>query len=260
MGGLLYKDFVSVDRVYKLHLTWIVIIYMMVFIVLRIMFPGTKELQEFIVVNDDGSVINLLDVFFVLTYGAFIFASITFVTIGNIMSNDEKKNIKDYFESMPVSKNTYVASKYVFLGIVAYVFMSIDYILGTTCAAFCREGLIQDIAVMMNSFVLNVVLIMIFLAAIEIPLYLSNGKEIAMRIMVVFWTVIALVVIGFLMFGDLTVVSGWNAISFMEYVENHKSGVLIFQAAEPAIILGLYLVSYLISCRLYQKKERQLYG
>ena len=189
-------------------------------------------------------------------YVFFIIFTMSFLVVSKIMNNDEKKKIKNYFDSMPIGKNTYVASKYIFIGISAYVSMAVDYIIGVTCAAFSREGFIQDLTATINSFLLNYIFIMLLLAAIELPLYIAVGKEITMRVMVVFWTVIAVIVIAFLMFGDLTIVSNWNIKSFLDFIDNHKSGVLIFQAFQPIIILGMYFLSYLISCHLYHRKEK----
>lgn len=257
MGGLLYKDFIAVNRIGKVRLTWLITAFVLIFCILRIAFPGTKELQEFLVYGEDGSITaNLLDVFFVMLYSFFIIMSMSLMSVGKIMNNDEKNKIRNYFDSMPIGKNTYVASKYVFMGIVAYIFISLENVLGIVCAAFCREGQLQDMTVMLNSFVVNIISIMLLLAAIEFPLYISAGKEAAMRVMVVFWTVIALAGTGFLMFGDLTAVSNWDIRVFMDFVEKHAGGVLIFQALAPALVLGLYYVSYLMSCHLYHRKER----
>lgn len=255
MGGLLYKDFIAVNRVGKVRLTGWITVYTLIFIFLRIVFPGTGELQGFMVTNEDGSIINVIDTFFIMAYTCFIIMSMSLVSVGKIMSNDEKNKIRSYLDAMPLGKNTYVASKYVFIGISAYAFMSLDYVWGITCAAFCREGRLQDVAATLNSFVFIFISIMLLIASIELPLYISLGKEKAMRAMVVFWTVIAIIVIGFLMFGDLTVVSGWDIMVLMDYIERHKNGVLIFQMSEPVIILGLFYISYLISCKLYCNKE-----
>lgn len=256
MGGLLYKDFVSIDRINKIRLTWVIATYSILFLILRIVFPGTKEFQDSMIMIEDGSVINLFDIFFIMAYVPFIILPMSFMSVSKLMSNDEKNKIGNYLNSMPFDKNTYVASKYVFIGISAYLIMSFGYILGIGCIAFCKEGLLQDIAVMVNSFLVSIISIVLFLAGIELPLYIGVGKEKAMRAMVVFWTTIAFIVIGFLMFGDLSTVSDWDIAVFMDFVEDHKSEVLIFQSLEPVIILGLYFVSYLISCRLYRRKER----
>lgn len=255
MGGLLYKEFVSVNRMGKLRLTWIMAIMTLVFIVLRIAFPGSREMQDYMVTNEDGSVINILDAFFIMFYASFIIMPMSYLGAGKIMSDDEKNNTRNYLGSLPIDQDIYIASKYVFIGISAYIFLSWEYICGITCTAFCREGILQDIAAMLNFLALDIMCIVLLLAAIGLPLYISIGREKAMRVMVVFWTVIALIAIGFLMFGDLSLISGWDITVFMDYLEDHKSGVLIFQMLVPLIVLGLYYASYKIACRLYRNRE-----
>lgn len=253
MGGLLYKDFVFINRLGKVKLTWVVTFLTLLFIILRIAFPGTAELEDFVFKNENGEIVNLIDSFMMYFYAVFMIASLSFVSAAKIMGNDEKNKIKVYLNTMPLEKNTYVASKYLFVGISAYVFMSIDIIWGITCAAFCREGIFMDLVSMLNSFIGPFVSLALFLASIEIPLYISVGKEIAMRVMTVFWTAIALIVIGFLLFGDLSIVENWDILAFMDFVEKHKTGIILFQAMEPVIILVIYYLSYRLSSYLYKR-------
>lgn len=247
MGGLLYKDFVSINRFGKIKLTIFLLLLTTIFIILRMVFPGTKDLEDFVVTNEQGETVNLLDVFFLMLYAFQIIMSLSFVGVWKIVGNDEKNKIKEYLTIMPFEKNTYIASKYIFIGISAYVFMSLDYVWGIVCAAFCRDGFIMDIVSMLNSMLIPIMSLLLFIAAIEFPLYFKFGKEKAMRVMVVFWTVIALVVIGYLMFGDLTIFQNLDISAFVDFVEKHKTGVIIFQSFEPVVILLLYYLSYCIS-------------
>ena len=48
MGGLLYKDFISVKG--KLNV-WTMVVLTVLFLVLRVQFPGTEDLKGFIVEN-----------------------------------------------------------------------------------------------------------------------------------------------------------------------------------------------------------------
>lgn len=257
MGGLLYKDFISINRIGKVKATWVYAIITLVFLVLRITFPGTGNNIDFIVTNEQGETVNMMDVFFLMFFSCQILTSLSFVSAGKIMGNDDKNKIKGYLATMPLEKNAYVASKYVFIGIAAYVAMSLDYVWGISYAAFCREGMFQNIANYVNSFIVSIICIAILLAAIELPLYFSVGKEKAMRAMVVFWTAIALVVIGYLMFGNLTIIENWDITVLIDFMERHQTGVILFQAMEPVMILALYYLSYRLSCYLFNKREAE---
>lgn len=254
MGGLLYKDFVSINRIGKVKMTWLLAIATILFIVLRILFPGTKDIEGFIFRSEDGEIANLIDAVFLVAYGYVMLIPPLMLRVSAIMGNDEKNKIKGYLSAMPIGKNTYVASKYIFIGFCAYVMLSIDYICGITNAAFCGKGLFLDLANMLNSLILICICVTLFVVAIEIPLHISLGKEKAMRAMVVFWTVIAFFVLGYLMFGDLSIVSNWNILALKDFMKKHATGVLIFQNIEPMIVLVIYYFSYRLSCYLYHKK------
>lgn len=255
MGGLLYKDFVSIDRVGKLRVTWILTAFTLLYIALRMAFPGTLEISDFIVIDAEGETVNLIDAFFFAAFACQLIISLTLVSGAKIMENDEKNRIKEYLSSMPIGKHAYVASKYIFIAAAAYVIYSLDSIWGVTCTAFCRGGQLQDMAIMLTSFVLTAVLIVLLLAAFEIPLYIYFGKEKAMRVRVMFWMLIAFVAIGFVMFGDITVVSNLDLLAIVEWVEKHNAGIVIFQNMAPVIVLIFYYLSYRFSRYLYHKKE-----
>lgn len=255
MGGLLYKDFVLIDRVGKLRVTWIVTALTLLYIVLRMAFPGTMENSDFIIIGAEGETVNLIDVFFLVAFACQLIISLTLVSGTKIMGSDEKNKIKEYLSSTPIDQNAYVASKYIFIAAVAYVIFSLDYIWGVTCVAFCRDGQMQDMAITLTSFVLTAVSIVLLLAAFEIPLYIYFGKEKAMRVRVMFWTLLAFVAIGFLMFGDITAVSNLDLLVIMEWVEKHNKGIVIFQNMAPVTVLIVYYLSYRFSGYLYHKKE-----
>lgn len=255
MGGLLYKDFVLIDRVGKLRVTWIMTALTLLYIALRMAFPGTMENSDFIIIGAEGETVNLIDVFFLVVFAGQLIISLTLVSGAKIMGSDEKNKIKEYLSSMPIDPNVYVASKYIFIAAAAYVIYSINYIWGVTCIAFCRAGQMQNMAIMLVSFIPTAVSIVLLLATFEIPLYIYFGKEKAMRVRVMFWTLIAFVAIGFLMFGDVTAVSNLDILIIMEWMERHNKGIVIFQNMAPVIVLIFYYLSYRFSGYLYHKKE-----
>ena len=61
MGGLLYKDFVSINGK---KLVWILIIGTVLFFGLRVAFPGTMNQEAFLTMTEDGQEMNLLDYLF----------------------------------------------------------------------------------------------------------------------------------------------------------------------------------------------------
>lgn len=255
MGGLLYKDFVMVDRVGKVRVTWILTALTLLYIALRMAFPGTGEVAGLIVTDAEGETVNIIDAFFLVAFACQLIISLTLVSGAKIMGSDEKNKIKEYLCSMPIDKNTYIASKYIFIAAAAYVIFSLDYIWGVTCIAFCRGGQLQDMATTLTSFVMTAVLLILLMAAFEIPLYIYFGKEKAMRVRVIFWTLIAFAAIGFVMFGDMAAMSNLDLLAIMDWLKKHNTGIVVFQNMAPVIVLVFYYFSYRFSGYLYCKKE-----
>ena len=121
MGGLMYKDFVAIKgkRICIILLSAIALLC-----ILRVIFPGgMAEGLEMVFVNDQGIRINTLDLMFVMPYICIIFSIVCFIDMwcARLSEADESSSrIKNYVSSLPVSANSYVASKYVFITIPMY--------------------------------------------------------------------------------------------------------------------------------------------
>ena len=71
MGGLLYKDYILIDRIGRIRLSWILGIVTVLFVILRVLFPGTgKVAEQFLAYSEDG-VINLIDLCFFIFLAIF---------------------------------------------------------------------------------------------------------------------------------------------------------------------------------------------
>ncbi len=251
MGGLLYKDFVSVNRINKVKLTWILTILTVLYIALRIAFPGTADMKEFLVENEDGQIVNLVDSFFVTGLGLFIVGILGLMNgwTAKIVEFDDKNKIRGYVSALPLDKNAYIASKYLFMAISVYVFMSLFYIWVISCLAFCREGVIADTVELIGGFIPAFAGFSLLLAAIELPLFILFGKEKAMLIKVAFIMLIAFAMIGFLLFGDLVWMEQHINIAVLaKWCEKYKMEVAVVTLLSPVFVLALYYGSYRITC------------
>lgn len=255
MGGLLYKDFVSVNRINKVKLTWVLSILTVLYIALRIAFPGTADMKEFLVENEDGQIVNLVDSFFVSGLGLFIFVILELMNgwTAKIVEFDDKNKIRGYISALPLDKNAYIASKYLFMAISAYVFMSLFYIWAISCLAFCREGALADTVELIGGLIPAFAGFSLLLAAIELPLFILFGKEKAMLIKVAFIMLIAFAMIGFLLFGDLVWMEQHLDIAVLvKWCEKYKMEVAVVTLLSPAFVLALYYGSYRITCHFAQ--------
>ena len=259
MGGLLYKDYVSVNRIGKVNLSWLVVIISLLFLILRIAFPGVSASNEIVVTNDNDQRVILIDLIFVSVYGLLIVAVLSLINsfIGKIVDCDDKSKIVSYIKALPIEKNTYVASKYIFIGIAAYIFLSVCYIWGVICTAFCEEGYALEIMNMLMGFIVSIISIAVLSAAIELPLFILLGKGTAQLIKIGIWTIIAFIAIGYVMFGDLDKIDKiLNINKFIAFVNHHITGVTIIQSMMPIFILALYYMSYRITCHFCGKKDK----
>lgn len=250
MIGLLYKDFVSVNRLNKIRLTWIIAACTIVYGILRAIFPGTLEIKEFMVENDSGKLINLIDTIFIMPLAIILICGVSLINgwVSKIIERDEKNKIQAYLYAMPLKKNAYVLSKYVFIATAAICFLAISYLWGLWCRAFCGEGYMLELTKLVIKFIPAFASLAILSAAIELPLFIHLGKSRAMLIKIAFIMLIAFVVIGFVMFGDLNWLSeNLNAIKLLMWYQEHEKGVKIFCAWSPVVSLILFYVSYRVS-------------
>ncbi len=162
---------------------------------------------------------------------------------------DDKNKIRGYISALPLEKNAYIASKYIFMAISAYVFMSIYYIWSISCLAFCREGIMTNMVEIIGGFIPVFTSFGLLLTAIELPLFILFGKEKAMLIKVAFIMLIAFAMIGFLLFGDLVWMEQHINIAVLaKWCEKYKMEVAVVTLLSPVFVLALYYGSYRITC------------
>lgn len=256
MGGLLYKDFVQMDRIGKVRLTWIVLALTVIFGLIRVILPGYGE-NAVMATNDYGQTVNALDMTLLMFFSTFIMMFMMWIndTVGRLIDGDGKNKIQNYLYSMPIDKKTYIAAKYIFVGIMAYVFISVLYVNGILFTAFCSEGTIRDLGQQIIASIPLFMSIALFVAAIEFPMYILYGKEKCNMVITSLLLLIAFIVLGFLMFGNLSDWNGINIEGIMNFIENHVTEIAISQSFGPVTVLGLYYLSYRITFHFYKGKE-----
>ena len=124
MGGFLYKDFIAVKG---RKILIILIAATLLFLCLRLALPGadfaeSKTVSESFEGTGD---------FFLWTF-PFLCALSLFglpsVLMKGFIAQDEKNKISAFSKSLPLSKNAYIAAKYIFLGVAVYAALSVSFI------------------------------------------------------------------------------------------------------------------------------------
>ena len=109
MIGLLYKDFLAIKgRIYRTA----IILQFFLIMVLRLL------------IRDDQDIDMILGCIVMVTMIVAVMLLIFFMETGLIKADDGRKQRK-YYLSLPINRKQYVASKYLFLLLTLYIFISI---------------------------------------------------------------------------------------------------------------------------------------
>ncbi|MBP5262596.1 MAG: ABC-2 transporter permease [Clostridiales bacterium] len=258
MGGLLYKDFVAMKgkRICIILLSVIALLC-----TLRMILPGNMaEGLDMIAENDQGTKINLLDIMFATVYLSIVVAMVCGIDVWCTRLSKADAScvrIKNFVYSLPVSANSYVASKYVFIVIATYVLISLLSIAGIVLAAFAETGYALDVIRMCEMLVLPLTSLLIFIAAIELPMYILLGREKGNLVKIALTLLIVFVLIGFMLFADLS----WflerkdTFTRFFNWYMKHQTEMTIASFLSPVTNLILFYISYRITVFFKARQE-----
>ncbi|MBO7532261.1 MAG: ABC-2 transporter permease, partial [Lachnospiraceae bacterium] len=123
MGGLLYKDFLSINGKKQVAVISVFTVLLVVF-KLIVAFADTPD--AWLMENSEGEIMNFLDYLVSMPAQMLPIMCIAFIAmwIPNVIQNDEKSKIHAYLSATPLSKRAYIAEKYVFIGICIYAVLS----------------------------------------------------------------------------------------------------------------------------------------
>ena len=258
MGGLMYKDFVAIKgkRICIILLSAIALLC-----ILRVIFPGSMaEGMDLVLKDVAGTEINGLDIMFVTAYYSIVLTMVCFIDIWCARLSEADAScarIKNYVSSLPVSANSYVASKYVFITIATYVLISLLSITGIVLAAFAEEGYVLDILRMFEVMVLPVTSLLILVASIELPLYILIGREKGNLVKVAIALLFVFVLIGFMLFADMNWLSEKEQflVKFLNWYTKYQTEVTIASYLTPVIDLVILYLSYRITVFFKARQE-----
>ena len=254
----MYKDFVAIKGK---RICIILLSALALLCILRVIFPGSMaEGLEMVFVNDQGIRINSLDLMFVTPYICIIFIIVCFIDMwcARLSEADESSSrIKNYVSSLPVSANSYVASKYVFVTIATYVLISLLSITGIVLAAFTEPGTGLDLIRMCEMLVLPVTSLLILVASVELPLYILLGREKGNLAKVAIILLFVFVIIGFMLFADISWLTDKEnyIIAFYNWYTKHLTEMTLISYLSPVIDLFIFYLSYRITVYFKARQE-----
>ncbi|MBO4635572.1 MAG: ABC-2 transporter permease [Clostridiales bacterium] len=248
MTGLLYKDFVSIKGK-KLTITYLVIFA--VIIIMRLLMPSVFLLIE----ESDMEIADLMAdglywaggmLLFVMVFGTVVTAWPT-----KLVEDDKTRGrVIDYYSSLPVKKNQYIASHYVFIGIMAYVifsFTAIWYVVGSSLSNSEKFSPLWSVTL---PTILAIVCFGIVCAAIDLGSYISLGTSKGKVVRIAMFMILGTVILWYILFGDVVNVDTEMIVNWMMA---HQFELSLFEMVGPFAAVGIYYLSYRISCRFCDK-------
>ncbi|MCR5702144.1 MAG: ABC-2 transporter permease [Lachnospiraceae bacterium] len=258
MAGLLYKDFAEIKGK---KLSLILLLLTVAFMVLRVAFPGSDNIADLMIEDNESSPVNLIDDFFILAVGfqMFYLNYIINYSVSRICTADEKNKIRGYLFSCPLKKNTYIASKYIFIGIMTYVCFSLYMIWSVSCGAYILTDSVKSIDFLnvFNAFAAPFFSLSLLIAGIELPMFLLFGRDRAMFIKIGFIMFLAMLVIGYILFGDLSIFEKIDFERIIAWADAHAFELMLVNILLPLITVLLYYGSYRLTVAFYERKERE---
>lgn len=238
MLGLLYKDYIAVKGKY-----FLMALFGQFLLVAAIRITVVDEVLDHIL---PALVMMMLCVFAVVI-------PLTFEI--SLMKADEGRKQKQYFLSLPVSRRQYVASKYIFLAIAFYIIQSVATFEFLVCLVNMKS---EEMSAKMSTcqmLVPTFIALCMVTCALELPFFVGMGvkKGMAAKESIIF--IVLFLAIDYIMFGDLSIVEEANVMSLIDYFMKHPEISMTVQVLTPIVSILLYYVSYLISVRLFERKE-----
>ena len=248
MSGLLYKDFISVKGK-KLTITFLVIFAVM--IAVRILMPyifsslpdADLDMGDMMA---DGLYWIIGMLLFTMMFGTVICSCPT-----KLVEDDKTRGrVIDYYSSLPVTKKQYIASHYIFIGIMAYVVFSFSMIWYVIGSSLCRTEQIKPLWNITQLVVFSFVLFSILCAAIDLGAFISLGSSKGKAVRVAMLMLLCTAILWYFFFGDVKDVS-------LEIITNwimaHQFELSLVEVTGPFIVLSIYYLSYRISCHFCDK-------
>lgn len=254
----MYKDFVAIKgkRICIILLSAIALLC-----ILRVIFPGSMaEGMDFVLKDDAGTEINGLDIMFVTAYYSIVLTMVCFIDIWCARLSEADAScarIKNYVSSLPVSANSYVASKYVFITIATYVLISLLSITGIILAAFTEPGRGLDLIRMCEVLVLPVTSLLILVASVELPIYILLGREKGNLTKVAIALLLVFVLIGFMLFADISWLSEKTEflVRFINWYMKYQTEISLVSYLSPVVDLVIFYLSYRITVFFKTRQE-----
>lgn len=266
MAGLLYKDFVGIKG---RRIVLLLAGFTVLFLILRFLFPGNVDavMSGVMTENEAGELVRLTvgdfrDSLLVMLPMLFIVCSFFLPSTWTaaICRHDEKNKTRQYTRTLPLDKNAYIASKYLFIGIAVYIIFSLlniwviifDSVAGDNNSAKCL--------LLLSQFLMAFCGLSLVVASIELPFFITFGVKKGMLLKTAILEIAAFLVMAYLFFGNLKIFENFNIYAFSNWCESHLAASTFISVLSPVAELFIFWLSYRITCRINRNREVEIDG
>ncbi len=240
MAGLLYKDFVGIKG------KWIV----WTFVGLTVAFFALR----FVWIGDDIRLALILLMF--IPYGLFLPSFWT----AAICKNDEQHKTTQFVKALPLNRNAYIASKYIFIGIVVYIIFSLENIWIIIFNSVAEKGDAAQIIEAMGSFIVIFSGAALTIAAIELPFIITLGVKKGALVKTTILEGLMFLVVIYVFFGDMNALENYDITFIVEWYQNHTIFMMFLTIISPIVNIFIYWLSYCITCKINKNREVEIDG
>lgn len=243
MAGLLYKDFIGIKGK---RIAWILTGFTALFLILRLAFLE-NELSDF---------------FLMMPPLLFAVCGITLPSAWTaaICRNDERSKTRQFTGALPLDKNAYIVSKYIFIGIAVYILFSLETLWIIIFMSVAGDNRAREVLAAISPFLMMLYGASLLLASIELPFYLTFGVKRGSVLKIAIAEGAAFFAIAYLFFGDLKIFKNFDIYVFVNWCERHLVVVTLISVLLPVADIFLFWISCRIACRINQNREVEFYG
>lgn len=266
MAGLLYKDFIGIKGK---QIIWTLIGCTVFFVIIRFVFPGnvdTLMTADVMVESETGELVRgavgeVRDSFLVMLPLFFIAYCLTLPSAwtGAICKHDEKNKTRQFTRTLPLDKEAYIASKYIFIGIAVYVLFSLETTWIAIFSSVAGDNVSRKLEVF-SQFLPAFCGISLLLAAVELPFFITLGVKKGAVIKTAILEGAAFLVIAYLFFGNLKIFQDFDISVLVSWCEEHVVIVTLFSILSPVLDIVIFWLSYRITCQINKNREVEIDG
>lgn len=268
MAGLLYKDFIGIKGK---RLVCTLLVCTVLFLIVRLAFPGNVDtimMEEGVMWESEtgeleGMTVGDVRDSLLVTLPLLLIASCLMLPsswTAAICKNDEKNKTRQFTRVLPLGKNAYIASKYIFIGVAIYVLFSLETMWTIIFNGVAGNNASRELITAFSQFLPVFCGISLLFASVELPFFITFGVKRGMVIKTAILEGAAFGVIAYLLFGNLKVFENFDIYVFLTWCKENALLVLLVSILSPVLDIVIFWISYRITCSINRNREVEIDG